>query len=159
SWDVAPALAAATQTIAPTQSATAWYTSPVRPRATNTTQVAMIVAIVIPEIGFEEVPMIPTMREETVTKKNPNTTTSSPITSEPGNGPCGKPGRIVMSSARTIEPTTTIPIPRSCSVRAVPPFSPPAPKDLIDSRKAETIVGMVLISVITPTHATAPAPM
>ena len=78
----------------------------VRPSATKTTQVAISVAIVMPEIGFDEVPMMPTMREDTVTKKNPKTTTSRPIRSEPGNGPCGKPGRTVMSSASTSEPTT-----------------------------------------------------
>jgi hypothetical protein len=32
--------------------------------ATKTTQVAMIVAIVIPEIGLDEVPMMPTIRED-----------------------------------------------------------------------------------------------
>jgi hypothetical protein len=35
------------------------------------------------------VPMMPTMREETVTKKNPKTMTSSPIRSDPGNSPWG----------------------------------------------------------------------
>ena len=96
--------------------------------------------------------------EDTVTKKNPKTMTRSPMRSEPGNGPCGKPGRIVMSSARTIEPPTTIPIPRSSSVltRA---FSPVPPRnDFTDSLKADTIVGSVFTSVMTPAHATAPAP-
>ena len=38
---------------------------------------------------------------------------------------------------------------------------PPArsPNLLTDSRNAETIVGIVLISVMTPAQATAPAPM
>src|ERR1700693_78051 len=159
SCDVAPALAAATQTIAPTHSATAWYTSPVRPSATNTTHVAMIVAIVMPEIGFDDVPMIPTMREDTVTKKNPNTTTRSPMTSEPGKGPCGKPGRTVMRRARTMEPMTTTPMPRSLSVRLTLLPSAPAPNYLTDSRNADTIVGSVLTRVMTPAQATAPAPM
>jgi len=39
---------------------------------------AMSVAIVIPETGFDDVPMMPTMRDETVTKKKPKTITSSP---------------------------------------------------------------------------------
>jgi hypothetical protein len=33
------------------------------------------VAIVIPEIGFDDEPMSPTMRDDTATKKNPNTST------------------------------------------------------------------------------------
>ena len=83
----------------------------------------------------------------------------SNMRSEPGNGPCGKPGRIVMIPASTTDPMTTIPIPRSCSVRLTPPFSVPAPNDFTDSVNAETIVGSVLMSVITPAQATAPAPM
>ena len=119
----------------------------------------MIVAIVMPEIGFDDVPMIPTMREDTVTKKNPNTTTSRPISSEPGNGPCGKPGRMVIRRARTTDPTTTKPIGRSRSVRTGLTAARPPPNDLSDSLNAETIVGRVLIRVMTPAHATAPAPM
>jgi hypothetical protein len=104
----------------------------------------MIVAIVMPEIGFEEVPMIPTIREETVTKKNPNTTTRRPMTREPGNGPCGKPGRIVTRRASTTDPMTTTPMPRSRSVRLTLLLPAPAPKDLTDSLNADTIVGSVL---------------
>ena len=74
--------------------------------------------------------MMPTMREETVTKKKPKTTTSRPIRSEPGNGPCGKPGRTVMSSASTSDPKTTRPMPRSRSVRTAAVFSPPLPNAL-----------------------------
>ena len=59
------------QTIAPTHSAIGWYTSPVQPRPTNTRQVAISVAIVIPEIGFDDDPIRPTIRLATVTKKNP----------------------------------------------------------------------------------------
>ena len=48
--------------------------SPVQPTPTNINEVAINVAIVIPEIGFEDEPIKPTILEETVTKKNPNTT-------------------------------------------------------------------------------------
>ena len=41
----------------------------------------MSVAIVMPEMGFEEEPMIPTMRDDTVTKMKPNTMTSSATSS------------------------------------------------------------------------------
>ena len=50
-------------------------TSPVQPSATKIVQVRISVAIVMPETGFDEEPMSPTMREETVTKKNPKMTT------------------------------------------------------------------------------------
>ncbi len=59
----------------------------------------MSVAIVMPEIGFDDVPMRPTMRDETVTKKKPKTTTRRPMSSDPGNAPCGNFGSTVMSSA------------------------------------------------------------
>ena len=159
SCDVAPAFAAAMHTSAPTQRATGWNTSPVRPMRTKTTHVPMSVAIVMPEIGFEDVPMIPTIRDETVTKKNPKTTIRADMRSDPGNGPCGKPGRTAMMSARTAEPTSTKPIGRSSSVRIFFAAPAPPPNDFRDSRKAPTMVGIVLTSVMTPAHATAPAPM
>ena len=156
---MAPALAAATQTIAPTQSATAWYTSPVRPSATKTTQVAMIVAIVMPEIGLDEVPMMPTIREDTVTKKKPNTTTSRPIISEPGKGPCGKLGSTVMISARTSEPNDddahaeiALGADRALRLAALAERLHRLAEGRDDRRQR-------LDSVITPAQATAPAPM
>ena len=127
---------------------------------TKTTHVAIRVAIVIPEIGLEEVPMMPTIREETVTKKNPKMTIRSDMRREPGNGPCGKPGRIASTSTIASDPITTIPMPRSLSVRLTPSAGPTPPRKLLtDSRNAEMIVGRVLMSVITPAQATAPAPM
>ena len=74
SCDVAPAFAEAMQTNDPTISAIGWYASPVHPIPTNMRQVAMMVAMVIPEIGLEEEPIIPTIRDDTVTKKNPKIT-------------------------------------------------------------------------------------
>ena len=64
-----------------------------------------------------------------------------------------------MRSASTSDPKTTMPMPRSRSVRTAADFSPPLPKLLTDSRNAETIVGSVLTRVMTPAQATAPAPM
>ena len=104
--------------------------------------------------------MIPTIREETVTKKKPKTTMSSDMRREPGNGPCGKPGRTASTRTIASDPMMTTPIPRSRSVRLTPAASPTPPRKLLtDSRKAETMVGSVLMSVITPAQATAPAPM
>ena len=52
SCDVAPALAAAMQTMPPTHSAIGWYASDVHPMPMKIRHVAMSVAIVMPEIGF-----------------------------------------------------------------------------------------------------------
>ena len=49
----------------------------VHPITRNMAQVAMSVAMAIPEIGLEEVPISPVMREDTVTNKKPKTTTRS----------------------------------------------------------------------------------
>ena len=55
----------------------------------------MSVAIVMPEIGLEELPMMPTMRLATVTKKKPKTTMSREMSSDSGNLP-GRFGRMAM---------------------------------------------------------------
>ena len=52
----------------------------VQPMTRNMAQVAMRVAMAMPEIGFEDVPISPVMRDETVTKRNPKTTTRSAAT-------------------------------------------------------------------------------
>src|SRR5207253_942452 len=69
--EVAPAFAAAIQTTAPTINATADHAPPTQPMAMNIRHVAMSVAIVIPEIGFAELPINPTMRLDTVTNRKP----------------------------------------------------------------------------------------
>ena len=74
---VAPALAAAMQTTPPTVSATAGQVPPVQPSSTKIRQVIISVAIAIPEMGFDELPMRPVMRLETVTKMNPKITIST----------------------------------------------------------------------------------
>ena len=75
----------------------AWWASPVQSSATKTRHVPISVAMVIPEIGFDELPMMPTIRLETVTKKKPNTTTRRPVRSDPGKEP-GSVGRSAMIS-------------------------------------------------------------
>ena len=132
---MAPALAAAMQTIAPTSSAIGWYASPVQLSATNTRHVPISVAIVIPEIGFDELPMIPTMRLETVTKKKPKTTTRSPVRSDPGNVP-GSVGRNAMMATSATQPPTTMDSGRSRSVRFAR-RGPRAPLAQIAERVAE----------------------
>src|SRR5213592_2056048 len=128
SWDVAPALAAAIQTIAPTQSAAPWYASPPIPSERKISVVPSSVAMVIPEIGFEELPINPTILEETATKKNPKIRIRREVRRLPGKFPVGRLGRTEMIRARPMAPARTQLIGMSLSVRlsadAVPPASP-----------------------------------
>src|ERR1043166_2655727 len=104
-------------TVDPMRRATAWYSAPVHPIATKMRHVAISVAIVMPEIGFDEEPMIPTIRLETVTKKNPKTTISTDMINDPGNVP-GMFGRTAMMTTRRSEPPTTHVIGMSRAVRS-----------------------------------------
>src|SRR6266436_2275954 len=78
--------------------------------------VPMIVAIVMPLIGLLVVPMIPTIRDETVTKKKPKKMIST--ASRRLLGKCvGRPGMKEIASARKSEPIATTLIGMSLSVR------------------------------------------
>ena len=72
SCDVSPAIADAIQTIPPTVMAEIIPVIPVIPAAFNIIVVNSNVAIVIPDMGFDELPTTPTILEDTVTKKNAN---------------------------------------------------------------------------------------
>jgi hypothetical protein len=119
----------------------------------------------MPEMGFEEVPMSPAMREETVTNRKPKITTRiDAIRLAPA--PVGAPGtglkvrKAHIRATITAEPARTRVMGRSREVR---PCTTGAPVDLRRSaapaRSAPTMVGVVLIRVMRPAAATAPAPM
>ena len=120
----------------------------------------------MPEIGFDEVPMRPAMREETVTKRKPKTTTRRDAM-RLAKKPVGAPGtglkvrKAHMSTTITAEPARTSVIGRSCEVR--PPLTGARAsvrrRSEAPARSAPTMVGVVLISVMSPAAATAPAPM
>ncbi len=138
----------------------------VQPFTRKIAEVAISVAIVIPETGFEELPISPTMREETVTKRNPKKATSSDaarfaiqLTCAPGTGLNVRKKNIINTS--TTDPPTTTLKGRSSSVRSGAALHPTALAQVSHRTRASapTIVGMVLISVISPDAATAPAPM
>ena len=121
--------------------------------------------MVMPLMGFEEFPMRPLMREATVTKRNPNTITNSAAT-KLANAPVCAPGiGLNLSSAQiiariTMEPTITTRIERSRSVRRATGRSACLARiSFIPAPSAAKIVGIVLISVISPDAATAPAPI
>ena len=119
----------------------------------------MSVAMVMPEIGFDEEPMMPTMRLATVTKKKPKTTTRSAIrifwkTEFPGT--CGS---AASSTTRPRLPAMTVTKERSRSVREMDAAATLSPMERMPSRSEDQMVGKVLVSVMKPPAATAPAPI
>ena len=111
------------------------------------------VAIAIPETGLLELPIRPTIREETVAKKKPNTTISTAPRILTG----------IAGTSQIITIIATIPIStalmgRSCAVLASLVFLLPFML-FMESRKVVTIKGMDLIREMIPPVAMAPAPM
>jgi hypothetical protein len=116
------------------------------------------VAIVIPDMGLLLFPTSPTIRLETVTKKNPKTTTSTPMRNFCKNPSPGTTGSTVTNATSTRLPTITTLKERSRSVRAIVdiPFSFNEAKLSLNEL---AIVGNVFKRVINPPAATAPAPI
>ena len=138
----------------------------VQPFTRNTADVAISVAMVMPLTGLADEPTRPTMRELTVTKRNPKITTSSDaarLAAQPTNAPGTGLNSRKRNIKRTIsnDPTSTTPMERSFSVRSGLAAAPPAPGRMVlnPADSAPQIVGRVLKSVIKPAAATAPAPI
>ncbi len=166
SCDVSPAFEAAMHTIPPIVIASAPNAGAVHPFTRKIAATAISVAIVIPLTGLALDPTIPTMRADTVTNKNPKTTTISDAarfashpTCAPGIGLNSK-NKNISAINTTLPPITTL-IGISFSVlsgfsAATPFFSPIFANPALN---ALTIVGAVRSSVINPLAATAPAPI
>ena len=89
--------------------------APVEPVAFRMMVAMSSVAMDIPDTGLLEEPMRPTIREETVAKKKPNTRMMrAPIRLT------GMPGNSHMNTAIPRHTSTTIFMEMSCSVRRVP---------------------------------------
>jgi hypothetical protein len=129
-------------------------------------QVRRSVAIVIPEIGFDEDPISPVSRDDTVTNRKPKTTMRiAPRIFAPS------PASSSMGAATIDAMRTTIPIPtnfmgRSRSVRGTGPAdaaSPPPrlrkPTSRSPSRRPCQMVGIDRKRLSIPPAATAPEPM
>ena len=119
-------------------------------------QVMISVAIVMPEMGFDELPIRPVMRDETVTKKKPKMTIRMAATKFHCIGMPGVTARKIASSS---EPTSTTVSGMSRSVRSRPPEPAAAPNSFTLSRNDATIVGSVRARVMSPAASTAPAPV
>src|SRR5512138_1235784 len=163
---MSPALDAATATIVPTVRTAARAAGSVQPAAAKIEATPSRVTSVMPEVGCEETPTIPTILAATVTKRRPKTATPAALTAR-GSGPmppAKMPGiKAAAAITKRIAPTTKDPG-RSRSDTGA------APGDLTSLRRfrgrprttpanAPAIVGRFLTTVSTPATATAPAPM
>ena len=129
----------------------------VQPSSRKMSEIAINEAMVIPEIGFAELPICPQMREETVVKKKPNTMMSSPPSRL-----TPMDGRNASTRASSSEPNTVTVIGRSSSVRSFATTAWPtrlAFRSANPALKALAIVGSDRTSAMIPAVATAPAPM
>src|SRR5580698_4709278 len=125
SCDVVPPLEAAMQTTAPTDRATTLSMGLVMCRVRKIKHVSASVATVIPEMGFDDEPISPVSREETVTNKNPKINTrpapSTPLITAPETpaalSSCTK--NTAKSANKPAEPSKTTRGDRSRSVREI----------------------------------------
>src|SRR5690606_40771060 len=78
-----PAMDAAMATTVPIVSAAILPASSVQPSSRKMDEVAISVAMVMPLVGLDVTPTIPTIREDTVTKKNAKIATSTAATVRP----------------------------------------------------------------------------
>jgi hypothetical protein len=155
SCDTVPPFEQAMHTMPPTESAVTYHAPPVQPTSRNTRQVSMRVAMVMPETGFEEEPISPVSREDTVTNSAPKITTIS----APSRFMCSEgASMIIASSTRMPMPTNFIDRSRSRrSVLSLPPRA--AETSAMPCLMLPTISGSERTRLMMPAAATAPAPM
>src|SRR5437016_13010590 len=80
------------------------------PSAKKIKQVNSSVATVMPEIGFEDEPISPVSRDDTVTNKNPNTITKTAPSNPCSDKPRPSFGDSASKNTSTRLPATTTPI-------------------------------------------------
>src|SRR4051794_28784190 len=108
----------------------------------NTRQVAITVAMVMPLIGLLLEPIIPTILDDTVTKKAPNTTTKTPNNNLLKILSPGIIGMNAMSSIKATLPNSTTLKLKSLSVRATVLAATLSFNDPMLSLKEEIMVGI-----------------
>ncbi|MCY1012799.1 hypothetical protein OV079_46150 [Nannocystis pusilla] len=149
-----PPTLAATQTTPAMVSAPRRCSGPTQSAARKIRQVSSSVATVMPEIGFDDEPISPVKRPDTVTNRNAN----RPINSAPRK-PTGKNGDRLIAVITPSAPSSTVFIDSSRSVRITSVLPFPAPSEDRPARSDETIVGSERAMLMMPPAATAPAPM
>ena len=106
---MSPALMAAIATIVPTVSTRGARPGPIQPAAANTEAMPSRVTSVIPEVGCDETPTIPTMRAATVTNSTPKTPTPAAQTArwQRRDPPPKTPGTSAATSTTAATPPKT----------------------------------------------------
>src|SRR5216684_1569914 len=162
---MSPAFEAAIQTTVPTVRMAARADGSVQPHITKTTEAPSNVTSVIAEVGFDDTPISPTIRDDTTTKQTPKIATPSADTSRGQKAmlPASSPGTATSVMTTASGTTTTTQDGTSRSVRGVlwPSFmaSPPPRSPRITATNELAMVGSPLITATIPAAATAPAPM
>ena len=164
---MSPALEAATATMVPTVSTAARAPTSVQPKAAKTLAVPRRVTSVIPEVGCDDTPMMPTMRAATETNSTPKIPTPRPQIarwSVPSSLPktCGTSPET--RTTTSTPPRTKMPG-RSRSRSGESPASsadpglrlPRSPR--VTASTERVIAGRLRSTVRMPATATAPAPM
>src|SRR5262249_56018704 len=110
SWEVVRPFEGAIHTIPPIDKAVTKYGGAVQPMIRKTRHVRRSVATVIPEIGFDDDPISPVNRDDTVTNKNPKATIRRAPNKFPRRLSCGA---IMIASSSAMMPPRTNFIERS----------------------------------------------
>ena len=163
SCEMSPALDAAMQTTVPTVRIAARAEGSVQPQATNTTDTPSSVTSAMPEVGLDETPMRPTMRDETTTNASPKIATPQAATKR-GPAlmpPASRPGMANSAITTRAGPASTIQPGTSRSVRGTACSVPPLPlrSPAMTAARERYMVGIERATVTMPASATAPAPM
>ena len=165
---MSPALDAAMATIVPTVSTAARAPGSVQPAAAKTEATPSSVTSVIPDVGCEDTPTIPTMRAATATKRTPKTPTPAAQTARwSGPRPPAKtPGTSAATSDHEYDAADherrRAGLDRSVSSRPAATglrSAPRAAAPRATPRNAPAIAGSPRSTVRIPAVATAPAPM
>ena len=117
-------------------------------------QVNSKVATAMPEIGFDEEPISPVRRDDTVANRKPKTR----ISSAPRKFMCSGVANVI-TAMMDRQPMMTHFRGISWSVRKVELFLTPLPMPFRPADRLRQIMGMARTSEIRPPAATAPAPM
>ena len=164
---MSPAFDAAIATIVPTVRTAARAFPSVQPAAAKSDAIAISVTSVMPDVGCEETPTMPTMRAATATKRTPKTPTPAAQTARgsgpmwPAEDPGHERGREDDErDAAEHEAAGQVAVrarDASGGIALAPPRPPRTP--FTTARNAPAIVGKFLRTVRMPAVATAPAPM
>src|SRR5262245_27006933 len=164
SWLMSPAFEAAIATTVPTVRTAAIAPGPVHPSYANTVATPSNVTSVIPDVGCDDTPTIPTMRAATATNKSPKIPTPAAHTARCSGVSAlpNTPGTSAAVAMTNATPTTITTGDRSRSVSATSAAALTArdpSSSLNTADNAPHMVGRPAMTVRIPAVATAPAPM